>query len=118
MESRTSPGPATLRHHDAVIGCLRAGGFSLEKTAHAYAVIDAFVHGFALQEASLPATGGDEIADLAQVMSATMPAGAYPHLVEFTTEHVLQPGYDFGREFDFGIDLVLDGLAAAAAAVG
>jgi AcrR family transcriptional regulator len=118
MESRTSPGPATLRHHDAVLGCLRAGGFSVEMTAHAYAVIDAFVYGFALQEASLPATAGDEMADLAQSLSAAMPAGEYPHLVEFTTEHVLRPGYDFGREFDFGLDLVLDGLEAALASAG
>src|SRR5690606_5463815 len=64
MESRTTPGPATLRHHDAVLGCLLAGGFSLEMTAHAYAVIDAFIYGFALQEASLPATAGDELTDL------------------------------------------------------
>jgi AcrR family transcriptional regulator len=118
MESRTSPGPATLRHHDAVLGCLRAGGFSVEMTAHAYAVIDAFVYGFALQEASLPATAGDEMADLAQSLSAAMPEGEYPHLAEFTTEHVLRPGYDFGSEFDFGIDLVLDGLEAAVAASG
>ncbi len=114
MESRTSPGPATLRHHDAVLGCLRAGGFSIEMTAHAYAVIDAFVYGFALQEASLPATSGDEMADLAEAMTAAMPVGEYPHLVEFTTGHVLRPGYDFGVEFDFGIDLILDGLDAAA----
>ncbi len=116
MESRTSPGPATLRHHDAVLGCLRAGGFSIEMTAHAYAVIDAFIYGFALQEASLPATAGDEMADLAQAMTASMPVGEFPNLVEFTTEHVLRPGYDFGHEFDFGIDLILDGLDAAAAA--
>ena len=116
MESRTSPGPATLRHHDAVLGCLRAGGFSIEMTAHAYAVIDAFIYGFALQEASLPATAGDEMADLAQSMTATMPVGEYPHLVEFATEHVLQPGYDFGHEFDFGLDLILDGLEAAVGA--
>jgi AcrR family transcriptional regulator len=115
MESRTSPGPATLRHHDAVLGCLRAGGFSIEMTAHAYALIDAFVYGFALQEASLPATAGDEMADLARSMTAIMPVGEYPHLVEFATEHVLRPGYDFGHEFDFGLDLILDGLAVAAA---
>jgi AcrR family transcriptional regulator len=113
MESRTSPGPATLRHHDAVLGCLRRGGFSLEMTAHAYAVIDAFIYGFALQEASLPATSGDDMAELAQSMTAAMPADEYPNLVEFTTEHVLRPGYDFGREFDFGLDLVLNGLDAA-----
>lgn len=115
MESRTSPGPATLRHHDAVLGCLRAGGFSIGMTAHAYALIDAFVYGFALQEANLPATAGDELADLAQSMAAAMPVGEYPNLVEFTIEHVLQPGYDFAQEFDFGIDLILDGLEAAVA---
>lgn len=114
MESRTSPGPATLRHHDAVLGCLRAGGFSIEMTAHAYAVIDAFVYGFALQEASLPATAGEEMADLAQSMTAEMAVGEYPNLVEFTAEHVVQPGYDFAREFDFGLDLILDGLEAKA----
>jgi AcrR family transcriptional regulator len=114
MESRSTPGPATLRHHDAVLGCLRSGGFSVEMTAHAYALIDAFVYGFALQEASLPATGGDEMADLAESIAAAMPVDQYPNLAEFTTEHVLQPGYDFGREFDFGLELILDGLDAAA----
>ncbi len=114
MESRTTPGPATLRHHDAVLGCLRDGGFSIEMTAHAYALIDAFIYGFALQEASLPATGGDDMTELAQSVTEAMPAGEYPHLIEFTTEHVLQPGYDFATEFDFGLDLILDGLEAAA----
>ncbi len=115
MESRTTPGPATLLHHDAVIGCLRSGGLSIEMTAHAYALIDAFVYGFALQEASLPATAGNDMTDLAQSIAGTMPAGDYPHLMELTTEHVLQPGYDFGNEFDFGLDLILAGLEARTA---
>ena len=76
--------------------------------------VDAFVYGFALQESSLPATAGAEMADLAQAMTAEMPVGEYPNLVEFTTEHVVRPGYDFGREFDFGLDLILDGLEAVA----
>lgn len=114
MESRTTPGPATLRHHDAVLGCLRGGGLSVEMAGHAYALIDAFVYGFSLQEASLPATGGEELADLAESISAAMPIGEYPHLVEFTTKHVLQPGYDFAHEFDFGLDLILEGLDQAA----
>jgi len=116
MESRTTPGPATLRHHDAVLGCLRGGGLSIHMTAHAYALIDAFVYGFALQEASLPATAGGEMADLAQSINAAMPVGEYPNLIELTTEHVLQPGYDFGREFDFGLDLILEGLDKASRA--
>lgn len=116
MESRPSPGPATLQHHDAVLGCFRTGRFSVEMTAHAYALVDAYVYGFALQEASLPASGGEEMAELAGSMTAAMPVGEFPFLVEFTSEHVLQPGYDFADEFDFGLELILDGLEAAVAA--
>ena len=116
MESRTSPGMATLRHHDAVLGCFRSAGFSLELTAHAYAVLDAYLYGFALQEATLPATAGEEMAELASSMADEMPADDFPNLAEFTAEHVLQPGYDFRTEFEFGLGLILDGLEQAAAA--
>ncbi|MCB0961268.1 MAG: TetR/AcrR family transcriptional regulator C-terminal domain-containing protein, partial [Acidimicrobiales bacterium] len=88
----------------------RRGGLSWEMTAHAYALLDSYVYGFALQEANLPATGGVEMADLAASMIEPLPAGDYPHLAEFTVEHVLQPGYDFRREFEFGLDLILDAL--------
>ena len=54
MESRSTPGPATLRHHDAVLGILRNAGFSIELAAHAFSVLDSYVYGFALQESSLP----------------------------------------------------------------
>lgn len=107
MESRRAPGPATLRHHDAVLACLRNGGLSVEMTAHAYAVIDAFIYGFAIQEASLPSTSGTDGLD---AIIETLPVNEYPHLMEFTTEHVLKPGYDFGNEFEFGLNLILDGL--------
>lgn len=113
MESRTSPGPATLAHHDAVLGCLRRE-MSIEMTAHAYATLDAYVYGFALQEANLPATGGDEMAALASDIIGQFPLAEYPHLAEFTMQHVMQPGYDFMQEFDFGLDLILDGLIRAA----
>src|SRR6266545_6827352 len=92
MESRTSPGPATLRHHDAVIGCLRRAGFPVALAAHAYAVLDSYIYGFALQEASLPFDTGEETAELAQAMLAQFPADQYPYLAEFTFEHVRQPG--------------------------
>ena len=113
MESRTTPGPATLRHHDAVIGCLRQAGFPVELAAHAYSVLDSYIYGFALQEASLPFDTGEETSELAQAIVAQFPAEEYPHLAEFTFEHVLQPGYDYGREYEFGLDLILDGLEKA-----
>jgi AcrR family transcriptional regulator len=113
MDSRRAPGGAALRQHEAVIGCLRNGGLSVEMTAHAYAVIDAFIFGFAIQETSLPATSGQEMQDLAESIFEELPVDEYPHLMEFTTEHVLQPGYDFGNEFEFGLNLILDGLDVA-----
>jgi AcrR family transcriptional regulator len=110
LESRTSPGPATLRHHDTNIGVLRAAGFSVEATAHAYALIDSYVYGFALQEAGLPFEGPDNVAEIAAPIMELFSSGEYPHMVELATEFVLQPGYDFGNEFDFGLGLILDGL--------
>jgi len=112
MESRANPGPATLRHHDAVLGSLRAGGLSVELAGHAYALIDSYVYGFALQEAGLPfsSDSGAEVAEMAEPMMSQFPEGAYPHLVELVTDYVLQPGYAFGNEFDFGLTLILDGL--------
>jgi len=110
MQSRTSPGPATLRHHDTIIGALRAGGFSMEMTAHAYALMDSYVFGFALSEAALPINGPETVTEVAEGMMHLFDPAAYPHLVAFSVEHVLKPGYDFGAEFEFGLDLVLGGL--------
>jgi hypothetical protein len=113
MESRSSPGPATLRHHDAVIGCLREAGFSIEMTAHAFSVLDSYTYGFALQEASVPFNTGEETAELAQAVLMQMPPNEYPHLAELTVEHILRPGYDYGDEYQFGLDLILDSLERA-----
>lgn len=111
LESRTAPGPATLRHHDATLGVLRGAGFSVALTGHAYALLDSYIYGFALQEATLPFTGPDTAADVAEPIMQLFSAGDYPHLVEIATEHVLQPGYNFGDEFDIGLNVILDALA-------
>ena len=113
MESRSAPGPATLRHHDAVIGCLREAGFSIALTAHAYSVLDSYIYGFAHQEINLPFDTGQETREIADAILEQMPAGEYPHLTELATEHVMRPGYDYGDEFDFGLELILDGLERA-----
>jgi AcrR family transcriptional regulator len=110
MESRSNPGPATLRHHNAVIGTLRGAGFTVEMTAHAYALIDAYVYGFALQEAALPFKGLETAADVTEPIMRQFSADEYPHLVEMATQHILQPGYDFGDEFEFGLNVILDAL--------
>jgi Tetracyclin repressor-like, C-terminal domain len=109
-ESRRTPGPATLRHHDAVIGCLRDAGFSIQLAAHAFSALDSYIYGFALQERSLAFGTPEETSELAKAFLLQFPTKDYPRLAELTIEHVLQPGYDYGDEYEFGLDLILDGL--------
>jgi AcrR family transcriptional regulator len=113
MESRTNPGPANLRHHDAVIGCLRAAGFDMAMAAHAYSALDAYIYGFALTKMNLPFETTTDIAEMAETMLEPFPLGEYPNLADFITEHAMKPGYDFADEFEYGLDVILDGLDRA-----
>lgn len=110
MESRRNPGPANLRHHDAVIGSLRAGGFDIAMAAHAYSLLDGYVYGFALTKMNLPFETSDDVAEVAQGMLEPYPLDEYPHLLEILTDHVMKPGYDYADEFEYGLDLILDSL--------
>jgi AcrR family transcriptional regulator len=110
MESRRAPGPATLRHHDAVIGTLLEAGFPIHLAAHAFAALDSYIYGFALQERSLAFGTPEETSELAKAFLLQFPTKEYPHLARLTIEHVLQPGYDYGDEYQFGLDLILEGL--------
>lgn len=112
MDSRRNAGFETLRHHDAVLGCLREAGFSLALTGHAFAVLDAHLYGFLVQELSLAFDGEQDLAELGEQILTALPEGQLPYFREFTLEHALQPGYDFGDEFEVGLELLLDGLAA------
>ena len=111
MESRRAPGPANLAYHEANIACLRAAGFAPAQVAHAYAVIDAFVYGFVLQELSLPFDPDEAPADLVEEIFAPIEEGALPHITELAMEHVARPDYAFANEFAPGLALVLDGIA-------
>jgi len=110
MESRTNPGPASLRHHDAVIGCLRADGFDMAATATAYSLLDSYIYGFALTKMNLPFDDTSDIVELSETMLAPFPEGEYPNLMAFLTEHAMLPGYDYADEFGLGLEVVLDGL--------
>ncbi len=113
MESRTNPGPATLRHHDAVIGCLRAAGFDMVMAGHAYSVLDSYIYGFALTKMNLPFEDTSDITEMAETMLEPFPPGEYPNLADFITEVAMKPDYDYGNEFEYGLDLILDGLEKA-----
>ncbi|NUR86571.1 MAG: TetR/AcrR family transcriptional regulator [Nonomuraea sp.] len=110
MDSRRDPGPATLRHHDAVLGVLRRGGFSLPMAAHAVSLIDSYVSGFVLEESSLPIRTPAEVEEVAGGILEGLDAESLPYLTEMITDHALRPGYDHAAEFEYGLDLILDGL--------
>ena len=121
MESRLTPGPASLRLHDAVLGCLREAGFSIEMAIHAYSVQDAYIYGFALQEKHIPFESAEEgaavaeeqvreFAELADARQMGALADEFPYLAEVVAGHVAKVGYDFAAEFEYGLDLILDAL--------
>ncbi|HEX2105161.1 MAG TPA: TetR/AcrR family transcriptional regulator [Solirubrobacteraceae bacterium] len=121
MESRKTPGPASIRLHNAVLGCLREGGFSIEMTIHAYSVQDAYIYGFALQEKNLPFDTAEESAAVAEEQArhfaeraedrrAAALAEEFPYLAEVVAGHVAEVGYDFTAAFEYGLDLILDAL--------
>jgi AcrR family transcriptional regulator len=109
LQSRTRPGPATLRHHDSVLGSLRTAGFTLVMAAHAISVVDGYIYGFALQQINLPLQSREQVAEVGGDILRQL-AGEYPHLAEMITQHAMKPGYDYADEFEFGLDLILDGL--------
>ena len=110
MESRTSPGPAHLRHRAAVTACLRRAGFTVLMATHANWLLDSYVYGFALQEASLPFDTAGEFADMAEdVYLPQLPADQFPYLNE-SAAALVAAGYDPAEEFIFGLDLVLNAL--------
>jgi AcrR family transcriptional regulator len=109
MHTRTNPGPAQLRHHDSVLGSLRKAGFTVVMAAHAVSVIDGYVYGFALQQTNLPLRTPEQVAEVGEHILRQL-AGSHPYLAEIITEHAMQPGYDYAEEFEFGLDLILDGL--------
>jgi len=119
MESRRTPGLASLRHHDATLGCLREGGFSIEQTIQANSVQDAYIYGFALQEKHLPFETAEEsaavaqeqvreFAELAEERQFAELADEFPYLAEVVA--VANVGYDFTAAFEHGLDLILDAL--------
>ena len=110
MEGRTHPGPENIRYHNAVVGCLREGGFPFREAVHAMSALDAYTYGFALQERGLPfETPEGSAQEIDRQMAEVPDMSRFPYLVEVATE-LQKSGYDYATEFAFGLDLILDGL--------
>lgn len=110
VESRRAAGPVLLEHHDAVLGCLRRGGFSVVLAAHAFSVLDSYVYGFVLTEQNLPFKPGERVEDF--VAGLPIFDERYPYMVEMVNEMIVGQDYAYGNEFDHGLELILDALAS------
>jgi AcrR family transcriptional regulator len=108
IESRRNPGPALLRHHDAVLGCLRSNGFPVVLATHAFSAVDAYVFGFVLSELNLPMEPGESTEEFVQDIGLV--TEVYPHLAEMLAEQVIGKNFSYADEFDYGLELILDGL--------
>jgi AcrR family transcriptional regulator len=103
-------GSARLRWMEAVLGTLREAGFSADMTHHAYHALDSHITGFTLWQVSFPFDTAEELADLAEGFLRELPAGDYPYVAEHAEQHLAGPDPDEPSEFEFGLDLILDGL--------
>lgn len=108
-ESRPHPGPASLAGHEAVLDVLHRAGFSTEASGHAFAVLDAFVFGFALQDLMLRSAGLDTSA---AELRAGMDLAGHPRLDELARHHAHAEEYPLDRSFDIGLTIALDGIEA------
>lgn len=108
IESRLTPGPENLRHRDALLGAMRAAGFSATDATHAINLLDSFVYGMALQERTLPFDTSAPIGEVGEALAAQV-TEEFPHLAAAAAELVAS-GFVYADEYAFGRDLILDGL--------
>ena len=98
---------------ESLLGTLREAGFSADMTHHAYHALDSHITGFTLWQVSFPFETAEQLKGMAQAFLRELPTGAYPYVVEHAEQYLAQPGPGTPSEFEFGLDLILDGLERA-----
>ncbi|MFQ3584481.1 MAG: TetR/AcrR family transcriptional regulator C-terminal domain-containing protein [Cyanobacteriota bacterium] len=109
--SRMNVGPAMLRYVDATLGCLLRAGFSAEMADHAWNAIDSHIYGFTLLELNFP-IAATEYVSMAKQFIHRIPPDQYPHM-HHLTRLIIQGDYDGLHHFEFGLELILNGLEQA-----
>jgi AcrR family transcriptional regulator len=109
FDSRESSGPARLHYFDWVLGKLMTAGFSVDSAARAFSLLDSYIYGFGIQRFNLSADSDVSTEEMAEAILAYIPAETYPYLHRMAS-HAMQAGYDAEADFDFGLEIVLDGL--------
>jgi AcrR family transcriptional regulator len=108
MMSTAVISPGRMRWMESVLKTLREAGFSVEQSCHAYHALDSHVIGFTLWQASFPA--GAELRALAERALSELSPDEFPYAAEHIRHHLVEPVPSAKSEFEFGLDLILDGL--------
>ncbi len=115
MESRQNPGPASMQLIEATIKRLLNAGFNIQMVAHIISVLDAYTIGFGQQLRS-PTESIEHEVQMGKDIMAKFPFDLYPHVGRLVSEVVSKAGYRSVKEFEFGLDLILDAIARLAPA--
>lgn len=107
--------PARLKYMDLLLGRLREAGFSADTTYHAYHVLDAHIFGFALWQAGHTYNAA-QISDLTAELARLIPVEQFPYLHEHGQQHLSEGPHQEVSAFEFGLDLILEGLEKVHAA--
>jgi AcrR family transcriptional regulator len=110
VDSRESSGPARLRYLDWVIGTLRRAGFTIEMSERAFSLLDSYVYGFGRQQLNMQVGSDIKPEEIAEAFLQAIPADEYPYLREMVVDHAMKVGYDENADFEFGLNIILDGL--------
>ena len=110
MMSRPKASTPRMLWMEAVLRTLREAGFSADMTHHAYHALDSHITGFTLWQVNMPFETKAELVDLAQDFLQQIPADAYPYIIEHAEQHLAPESPDGATEFEFGLELILDGL--------
>jgi AcrR family transcriptional regulator len=109
FDSRKSSGPARLHYFDWVLGKLMTAGFSVDGAARAFSLLDSYIYGFGIQQFNFSADSDVSTEEMAEAILAYIPTETYPYLHRMAS-HAMQVGYDAEADFDFGLEIILDGL--------
>jgi AcrR family transcriptional regulator len=109
LDSRVSSGPSRLRYFDWVLGTLVGAGFPLDAAARAFSLLDSYVYGFGKRQANASTHDARTPEQLAGAFRVSVPAETYPYLYRMASR-AMDVRYDADADFDFGLDLILDGL--------
>lgn len=109
LDSRESSGPTRLRYLDSILGALVRAGFSIDGAQRAFSLLDSYIYGFGMQQVNFSAADGASTEEMAEAILAYIPAEEYPYLHRMAS-HAMEVGYDADADFEFGLEIILDGL--------